>query len=66
MIRGKRLPTGAVAPHVSTAQPHLEHRARDLYRRYGALPWSQLPEGTRAHFRDLIRAGIDGAGRPLA
>jgi hypothetical protein len=51
---------------VSNSQPGLEDQARDLYRRYGALPWSQLPEGTRAHFRDLVRAGIDGAGRPLA
>lgn len=66
MSQGKRLPTGAVARHVSNSQPGLEEQARDLYRRYGALPWSQLPEGTRAHFRDLIRAGIDGAGRPLA
>jgi hypothetical protein len=60
----KRLPTRAVAHSVSNSD--LEHQARDLYRRYGALPWSQLPKSTRTHFRDLVRAGIDGAGRPLA
>jgi hypothetical protein len=63
---GKRVPTRAVAHSVSNSEPYLEDRASDLYRRYGALPWSQLPEGTRAHFRDLVRAGVDGAGRPLA
>jgi hypothetical protein len=43
----------------------LERQAGDLYRRYGARPWSELPEGTREHFRGLVRAGLDGAGRPL-
>lgn len=43
-----------------------ERRARDLYLRYGARPWSQLPEATREHFRDLVRSGVDGQGRPLA
>jgi hypothetical protein len=43
----------------------LEDQAGDLYRRYGARPWSQLPEATREHFRVLVRAGLDGAGRPL-
>jgi hypothetical protein len=42
-----------------------EQRARELYRRYGALPWSQLPQRTRDHFRCLVRDNIDGAGRPL-
>ena len=43
----------------------LEHQACDLYRRYGARPWSKLPEATREHFRHLVRAGVDGAGRTL-
>jgi hypothetical protein len=43
----------------------LDRRAEDLYRRYGARPWATLPESTREHFRALVRAGIDGAGRPL-
>jgi hypothetical protein len=45
--------------------PHLEAAAESLYRRYGAAPWRDLPEDTRAHFRDLVRAGVDGAGNPL-
>jgi hypothetical protein len=48
------------------ASRDLEHRADDLYRRYGARPWAELPEATREHFRHLIRSGLDGAGRPLA
>ena len=48
------------------SSPALERQARDLYRRYGAHPWSELPETTRAHFRSLVEAGIDGAGDPLA
>jgi hypothetical protein len=64
---GKAPPTEAVPQHVSSPSPHdLDRQANDLYRRYGARPWSALPEGTRAHFRDLVRAGIDGSGRPLA
>jgi hypothetical protein len=43
----------------------LERRAGELYARYGALPWSRLPERTREHFRGLVRANIDGQGRPL-
>jgi hypothetical protein len=43
----------------------LERRAHDLYRRYGARPWRQLPEGTREHFRHLVQAGIDGSGNSL-
>jgi hypothetical protein len=43
----------------------LERRAHELYRRYGAAPWRQLPEGTREHFRHLVRAGIDGSGNAL-
>jgi hypothetical protein len=42
-----------------------EDRARELYRRYGGLPWAQLPERTRDHFRCLVRDKIDGQGRPL-
>jgi hypothetical protein len=65
---------GVVPPSVSSSSPHdldrspqdLDRQACRLYRRYGALPWADLPEGTRAHFRDLVRAGIDGSGRPLA
>jgi hypothetical protein len=58
---------GAVPTSVSSSSPHdLDRQACRLYRRYGALPWADLPEGTRAHFRDLVRAGIDGSGRPLA
>jgi hypothetical protein len=44
----------------------LERCARELYRRYGALPWPRLPEATREHFRRLVRDGIDGEGQPLA
>jgi hypothetical protein len=44
----------------------LDEQAADLYRHYGARPWNELPEPTREHFRNLVRAGIDGAGRPLA
>jgi hypothetical protein len=43
----------------------LDHEAEALYLRYGALPWQDLPEFTRTHFRDLVRAGVDGAGQPL-
>jgi hypothetical protein len=50
----------------SSSPEDLDRRARDLYRRYGARPWATLPEPTREHFRGLVRAGIDGAGRPLA
>ena len=49
----------------SPSSHDLEHQADDLYRRYGARPWSKLPEATREHFRHLVRAGIDGAGHPL-
>jgi hypothetical protein len=42
-----------------------EQRARELYRRYGGLPWSQLPERTRDHFRCLVRDNIDGEGQAL-
>ncbi|MDT7702968.1 MAG: hypothetical protein QOJ30_5293 [Pseudonocardiales bacterium] len=44
---------------------HLDVVAESLYYRYGAAPWRDLPEDTRAHFRDLVRAGVDGAGNPL-
>jgi len=43
----------------------LEDQAADLYRHYGARPWADLPKETREHFRGLVRAGIDGAGRSL-
>jgi hypothetical protein len=43
----------------------LDRRAHDLYLRYGAHPWPDLPEATREHFRGLVKAGIDGAGSPL-
>jgi hypothetical protein len=49
----------------SSSPGDLDRRACDLYRRYGAIPWAKLPETTREHFRDLVRAGIDGTGRPL-
>jgi hypothetical protein len=52
--------------HRSSCARDLDGRASDLYRRYGARPWATLPEDTREHFRGLVRAGIDGAGRPLA
>jgi hypothetical protein len=52
-------------PCRSSVPGDLDRRASELYRRYGARPWNELPEGTRQHFRGLIRAGIDGAGRPL-
>lgn len=42
-----------------------EAQAERLYARYGAHPWQLLPESTREHFRGLVAAGIDGAGRPL-
>jgi 3-oxoadipate enol-lactonase len=42
-----------------------EASAERLYARYGGRPWHLLPEETREHFRDLVAAGIDGAGRPL-
>ncbi|HEY4602990.1 MAG TPA: hypothetical protein VIH08_01480, partial [Blastococcus sp.] len=42
-----------------------EAQAERLYARYGARPWALLPESTREHFRGLVAAGIDGAGRPL-
>jgi hypothetical protein len=42
-----------------------DRRARNLYRRYGARPWHLLDDQTRNHFRKLVAAGIDGAGRPL-
>jgi hypothetical protein len=44
----------------------LDEQAADLYSHYGARPWADLPEATREHFRSLVRAGLDGAGRPLA
>ena len=43
----------------------LDRRARDPYVRYGALPWPELPEATREHFRCLVEAGIDGSGSRL-
>jgi hypothetical protein len=49
-----------------SASRDLENQAGDLYRRYGARPWSKLPEATREHFRHLVQAGFDGAGHPLA
>lgn len=49
----------------SSSTGDLDRRASELYRHYGARPWSQLPEGTREHFRSLVRSGIDGAGLPL-
>jgi hypothetical protein len=64
---GKAARAGAVPLSVSSSSSDdLDRQAHDLYRRYGAHPWSDLPEGTRAHFRDLVRAGIDGSGHPLA
>jgi hypothetical protein len=42
-----------------------DRRARTLYQRYGARPWHLLDERTRAHYRQLIADGIDGAGQPL-
>jgi hypothetical protein len=42
-----------------------DRRARQLYQRYGARPWDLLDERTRDHYRQLVAAGIDGAGRPL-
>jgi hypothetical protein len=44
----------------------LESRAEELYRRYGAHPWSDLPEHTREHFRGLVTVGVDGSGAALA
>jgi hypothetical protein len=49
----------------SPSSRDVEHEAGDLYRRYGARPWAELPEATREHFRHLVRVGLDGAGRPL-
>jgi hypothetical protein len=43
----------------------VDRQAHDLYRRYGAAPWAELPEATRKHFRSLVSAGIDGQGQPL-
>ncbi len=51
---------------IHTLSGTLDEQAADLYRHYGARPWAELPESTREHFRGLVRAGIDGAGRPLA
>ena len=48
------------------ASGDLEAPASELYRRYGAHPWQNLPESTREHFRDLVAAGLDGWGAPLA
>jgi hypothetical protein len=45
-------------------QNTLDTQAELLYHRYGARPWPLLPEATREHFRSLVRAGLDGAGRP--
>lgn len=42
-----------------------ERAARKLYQRYGGKPWADLPESTRVHFRNLLAAGVDGAGRPI-
>jgi hypothetical protein len=42
-----------------------DRRARQLYQRYGARPWDLIDERTRDHYRRLVAAGIDGAGRPL-
>jgi hypothetical protein len=67
VIEGNRLPEEVRSPSVSSSTNHdLDSAAHALYRRYGAHPWSNLPETTREHFRSLVRAGIDGAGRPLA
>ena len=43
-----------------------DRRPRELYQRYGARPWDLLDERTREHYRQLVAAGIDGAGRPLS
>jgi hypothetical protein len=42
-----------------------DRRARELYQRYGARPWPLLDDRTRAHYRQLVANGMDGAGRPL-
>lgn len=42
-----------------------DRRARELYQRYGARPWSLLDDRTRDHYRQLVANGIDGTGRPL-
>lgn len=42
-----------------------DRRARELYQRYGARPWSLLDDRTRDHYRKLVAEGLDGAGRPL-
>jgi hypothetical protein len=54
-----------MTPSGSPSSGELDSRASELYRHYGARPWTELPEGTREHFRGLVRAGIDGAGVPL-
>ena len=57
-----------VLPDDATDTPSaqaVEASAQRLYARYGGRPWHLLPELTRAHFRDLVDAGIDGEGRPL-
>jgi hypothetical protein len=43
-----------------------DRRARQLYQRYGARPWDLIDERTREHYRQLVAAGIDGAGLPLS
>jgi 3-oxoadipate enol-lactonase len=50
---------------VPTDAASSEAWAEELYSRYGARPWHLLPETTREHYRRLVAAGIDGAGRPL-
>jgi pimeloyl-ACP methyl ester carboxylesterase len=42
----------------------LEERAEELYLRYGASPWAQLPEATRAHYRELVTRASTAPGRP--
>jgi hypothetical protein len=42
-----------------------DRRARHLYQRYGVRPWHLLEERTREHYRQLVVAGVYGAGRPL-
>jgi hypothetical protein len=49
----------------SPSSSGLDRRAGDLYRRYGAGAWTKLPEAAREHFRHLVGAGLDGAGRTL-
>jgi hypothetical protein len=45
--------------------PVRDRRARELYQRYGARPWSLLDDRTRDHYRELVAKGMDGEGRPL-